>query len=450
MKSLKFIVIIFIFLTSGIYSFSQDLNIFGNLNSGKHTVGFKLIEMNDYSRHYPSDPTKKNNSRQIRIYIWYPAEKSNEDPMKLKEYLQMSVADFYPDKKLSNQDDYLDFIPVPLKKGMPKEQLVQLLKKNTLAANMTNENKGPFPLVVMGQGLYYESPVSHFILCELLASHGYVVATCPLLGTQYRLVNINVEDLETQVRDIEFIMGYANQLPQVNSKKTGIIGYDLGGMAGLILAMRNPAIRVFLSLDSGINYEHFSNLPKNHPSYQENSFTIPWMHMTQARFVEYFGNQQKKSSLFQRKKYGPSYLVTVPTTNHGCFSSYAALGLRNPVTGYWGSIEKNLKELHFQICKNTLLFFEAYLKNDKESLMILKQRSKSNDVSDSLLKIQYKEGIKLPPNFAGFVNSITNSGLKNVKGDIEECLKKRRKLVDIYLIRVFYKKNHISLSCFIF
>jgi tetratricopeptide (TPR) repeat protein len=196
----------------------------------------------------------------------------------------------------------------------------------------------------------------------------------------------------------------------------------MGGLAGLLMVMRNPHIKVFLSMDAAVNYEHLA-LPRNHHSYRENNFTIPWMHMIRAQFAEYYENQLKQSSLFQRKKYGPSYLVKVPTFNHGCFTSYAVLGLQNPVPGYWGSIETNLKDLHVRICRNARLFFDAYLKDDKESLITLTQRSFNNDLSDSIMTVDYKEGVATPPRFAGLVHSIISVGLKEVNREIEELLK---------------------------
>ena len=423
MKFLKMIVIIFIFITFGFNTFPQDLHVYGDLKPGKYPVGFQLREVTDFSRVYPSGPSGRLTSRVIRIYLWYPAQSRGKQPMRLKDYVNLAAADFYPEDRIQQDRNDSSFWPVPLKKGISKQLLVKILKENTISSKDVPEAKGSFPLIILGQGLYYESPLSHFVLCEFLASNGYVVATCPLVGSHYRLVNIHAGDLETQMRDLEFVLGHSKQRPFVDANKIGVIGYDMGGLAGLLIVMRNPHIKVFLSMDSGINYEHLP-IPKNHSSYQENNFTIPWMHMIRARFVEYYENQLKQSSLFQRKKHGPSYLVKVPTFNHGCFTSYAALGLQSPVPGYWRSIETNLKDLHVRICRHARWFFDAYLKDDKESLMTLIQRSFINDLSDSIMTVDYKEGVATPPRFAGLVHSIISVGLKEVNREIEELLKK--------------------------
>ena len=110
--------------------------------------------------------------------------------------------------------------------------------------------------------------------------------TSPRLGIPKRLLNLIIADLEAQIRDLEFVIGLARTLPFVHPDKMGIIGYDLGGMAGLLLSMRNPDVAAFLNLDSGILFKHFSELPHSHPHYREERFIIPWMQITQQRFAE--------------------------------------------------------------------------------------------------------------------------------------------------------------------
>jgi tetratricopeptide (TPR) repeat protein len=422
MKNLKMIIISFIFFTFGLNTFPQVLHVYEELKPGKYPVGFQLQEVIDNSRVYPSGPSGQLTSRVIRVYLWYPAQNTGKQPMILKDYVNMAAADFFPEDRIKQDQDDPSLWPVPLKKGISEQLLAKILKENTIASKDVPGAKGPFPLIVLGQGLYYESPLSQFILCEFLASHGYVIATCPLVGDHYRLVYRDAADLEVHVRDLEFVLGHAKQQPFVDANKIGVIGYDLAGMAGLLLVMRNPHVKVFLSMDSGIDYEYMP-IPKSHFSYRENNFTIPWMHMTESRFVDYFENQLKQKSLIKRKKYGPSYLVKVPTTNHGCFTSYAALGLQNPVTAYWGPIEKNLQDLHVRVCRQARLFFDAYLKEDEESLLTLKQRTRGNDLSESILTFDYNEGLAAPPRFDALVHAIISRGFKEVKPEIEQLRK---------------------------
>ena len=383
------------FFFSGLFLsvFAQEGNLWGDLKPGDYTPGFRLIEKLDKSRCYPAPEDTTMKARPVRIYIWYPTLKSDRSSLRFGDFVRMAAADF----GLTAEAVCTEWTPTPLAKGLDQERLNALFKNCTLAVSEANPAEGAFPLIIFGQGLYYEFPLSHLVLCEFMASHGYVVATCPLMGTHCRLVNLNVEDLETQIRDLEVVIAYMRTQPYVHPDRLGIVGFDLGGMAGLLLCMRNPEVDSFLSLDAGILFEHFSGLPNNHPNYYEERFTIPWMHMTQSRFVEAFRDEQKLPSLMDRKEYGDSYLVQVPTTNHGAFSSYATFGILDAVPGYWGPIEQNLEPIYEAICRTALIFFNAYLKQDSNEFLKLHNIAHDVHKNDVILKIEHNEGQEPPP-----------------------------------------------------
>jgi hypothetical protein len=73
-------------------------------------------------------------------------------------------------------------VAVPLTNGADSLKLDALLRTRTAVVKGAPSEKGDSPLLIFGQGIGFESPISHTIMCEYLASHGYVVAACPLLG----------------------------------------------------------------------------------------------------------------------------------------------------------------------------------------------------------------------------------------------------------------------------
>ena len=352
------------------------------MEPGPYTPGFRMIEMEDASRTFLTSDGGPEIPRPVRLYLWYPAERSSRPAMEFGAYLRFATEE--------------GGLPIPLKKGLSEESLKALEAELASAVAEAAPAEGRFPLLILGQGLYYESPLSHFILCEFLASHGYVVATSPLVGTLYRLVNINIEDLETQVRDMEFVLAAAKELPFVDTGLMGVIGYDLGGIAGLVLSMRRPEMRVFLSFDAGILTPHWSGLPNSHPSFKEDRFVIPWMHMTQARFYEAIGQDSTISTLADKKKFGDTYLVHVPTTSHGQFSSYAMLGIKDAIPGYWGPVEDDTQTIHESICRLSLDFLNACLKQDGSALARIRGE-KSGGAADAGLKVESIAGQPAPP-----------------------------------------------------
>jgi len=310
-------------------------------------------------------------------------------------------------------------IPLPpqLAQGLSEDELAELMERATAAVPDAFPRTGPFPLLILGQGLYYESPLTHFSLCEYLAGHGYVVATCPLLGTHGRLVSIDAADLETEVRDLEYVLGRARSLPQVDSDRLGVIGYDLGGMAGLLLAMRNPDVDAFLSTDAGILYGHVSELPNRHPSYDEGRFVIPWMHMTQARFVR-DARERDGQSLMDRKTFGDSYLALVESTSHGDFTAYAGFGITRAVPGYWGPRDGDGRPIHEAVQSLCRDFFDACLRDDSKARDRLRQ-DPSNNWSGVVSELSFKQGEDAPPMKDDVVQMIVTLGSRSARSKIE-------------------------------
>ncbi len=388
--------------------------LWGDLTPGLHPVGFKLMTATDQSRVFHSNPQFRGlpsgaeTARQIRIYLWYPSKNSTRETLRLETFMRMAAGDFdlLPAGKTAENGSLL--LTVQLQKGVPAEKLQQLLLHPTAAVENAEPLNGRFPLIVIGQGLYYESPLTQLVLAEYLASHGYVVATCPLLGTYCRLVNLNMVDLETQVRDMEFVISQVRTLPFVDRRQLALVGYDLGGMAGLLLCMRNPEIAAFLSLDSGILKPHFSGLPQVSPHYQEARFVIPWMHMTQARFVSTSETQAK--TLWHRKLYGDSYLLPLNTSSHGDFTSYAMWGMENPVNGYWGPPQKNSALIHETLCRYSLNFFDAYVKKDPQALAFLDPENKEKSLGEVLPVLQHRQGKPAPLLADDFYDDIIRHG----------------------------------------
>jgi dienelactone hydrolase len=373
----------------------------GGLEAGPFQPGFRLIEASDAARSFPSDDGRGPVARPLRIYVWYPAKPPAGPRMRLDDYIALALDDFRT-----------PILPVPLARGLDPSALDELRQSPAGAVRGTPAAPGSFPLLVLGQGLYYESPFCHFVLCEFLASHGYVVATSPLVGTRYRLVNINVEDVETEVRDMESVLAEARRLPFTDPDALGAVGYDLGGMAGLLLAMRHPEIRAYLSMDSAILDKHYSGLPLTHPQYREERFRIPWMHMMQARFIRTLESRTEAPSLFERKAFGPSYLVHVPTTSHGSFSSYAVLGIDRAVPGYWGPPAADPRPVYEGICRAGLGFLDAYIKNDRARLDEFLQHPGAKGPA---FEIERMDGPAGPPSAEELVDLIIKKGMSEAE-----------------------------------
>ena len=91
------------------------------------------------------------------------------------------------------------------------------------------------------------------MLCEFLASHGYIV-----LGSAYQKPDgssFGVDGSETSVRDLEFLIAYAKQLPGVDWNHISVIGHSGGAHAALMFrAQSHCAADAIVSLDTTQDY----------------------------------------------------------------------------------------------------------------------------------------------------------------------------------------------------
>src|SRR6516225_2496181 len=225
------------------------------LAPGPHAVGFRLLVEEDRSRYVSASDGTGTHARPIRVYVWYPA-KAASTPMRFGRYAALADDDVWPAEISGYSREVLKFSRGPLARSLDPAAFEALLQRPMLAAENARPAAGRFPLIAIGQGLYYESPIAFAALGEFLAGHGFVVVTTPLVGTNSTVVRNDAQDLETQLRDLEFAIARARLLPFVSGDRLGVLGFDQGGMAGVLLAMRNRDVDAFAAVDSGIFYPH--------------------------------------------------------------------------------------------------------------------------------------------------------------------------------------------------
>lgn len=384
------------------------------------SVGFQLFEDKDASRAVLSGSSDRTvHARPIRTYIWYPAKESDTvQAMSFERYAQLAGDDIWPKEVAGNLRSELKYSAKVLARSLGEKHYKQLLLQPVRATEAAEALEGPFPLIVIGQGLYYESPVTFAALAEYLASQGFVVATCPLVGTNSPIVKMDVQDLETQVRDLEFVIGRARRLPYVSPEKLGVFGFDMGGMSGLILTMRNADVDAFVSVSSGILYEKPNTIPSSSPNYDPLALRVPWLHSVPIYWLQ--PAESKVDSLFDTARHADRYLLLTKDLGHVDYTSYALIPDRSAMSGYWGESNSAITSEHNLVNRYVSEFFTAFLKNDSESLSFLSKDPKEI-AADSTMTLEHRSALPSLITYEEFVQAI-------VAGEAEQAIDKVRVL----------------------
>ncbi len=290
-----------------------------HLEPGTYSVGFRLIEGEDPSRVVTGGGTAAPRPRPVRTYLWYPVEPTRRgrtaEPMRFGRYVALADGDVWPAEMIGSLHEKLAYSRRPLARSFDEAGFAALSQRPVLAVENAGPAPGPFPLVVLGVGFWYEPAISQAVLGEYLAGRGFVVTTAPLVGTNSPVVRIDTEDLETQVRDLEFVVARARELPFVSHDKLGVVGMDMGGMAGVLLAMRHRDVDVFVGLPSGILFEHPSGLPRISPGYNPLALRVPWLQIMPAGGATPPPGS-RSPSLFEAAVYSDRYLLLTPNLGH--------------------------------------------------------------------------------------------------------------------------------------
>lgn len=399
------------------------------LEPGTYSVGFRLLDARDDTRAITGGVGSTAHARPVRTYLWYPAARATR-PMRFARYASLADEDIWPAEIAGDLREKLAFSRRPLARSLSPADLEALLQQPVHAAEDAKPLDGPFPLIVIALGFAYESPTAFAALGEYLAGRGFAVATAPFAGTGSPLVRVDLQDLETQVRDLEFVIAQARTLPFVSPERLGVFGFDQGGMAGLILAMRNPDVDAFASMDAGILHPHPSGLPRSSPHYDRLALRIPWLHGMSGLDPNQPVDSENET-LFDQAVHANRYRLVAQGLPHSDFTSYALVAGRRAMPGYWADGTPEAARRHGIVTEYVHNFFAAFLRENAESLAFLSQDPKEA-FPEANMRIEHRDATPASITYDEFVQAV-------VAGRAEEAINELRSVASV-------EPNHILLN----
>lgn len=245
---------------------SETSPLWRGLKPGPYEVGFQSELQFDHSRRYRTAPDRPNAfgdrkaPRPILVNRWYPAVASDASAMPHGDYLKIAAPD--PQWKgfvesLANHERSVIGVEVFGKKNeqlSPRErsELERLFRTPTACRRDAKPAAGSFPLVIYHSGAQ-SSFEDNAVLCEYLASHGFVV-----FGSAFQQEfgqTLHTDNREGSAQDFAFLIAHARSNPNVDWRRIAIVGHSAGAQAAISYrATANSALDAIVSLDTTQDY----------------------------------------------------------------------------------------------------------------------------------------------------------------------------------------------------
>lgn len=391
------------------------------LPHGELKVGFKNYNKDDNTRSYKRlyDWDNKVLARPISISQWYPTEKiATNRKLKIKDYMtilkQEEEWENLPNDRILNWFYYAD-----------NEKNRRQFHAETKAYINVKPAKGKFPVVIYAPS-YQASSVENFALCEFLASHGYIVISSPSRGTENRFLDGGTtRDIETQARDIEFLIAEATSLTNADADKLAVIGFSFGGISNVLAQMRNEQIKALVCLDGSIKYQSQKLLSSSYANVSK--VDVPFMFMSQKDIPLSVMIEDKIDTtlnqnfyFFDSLKHSQAYYLKFNDLTHPYFSSMGILFQdRDPRQD---KSDKEIIASYEWVNSYTMHFLNAFLKGDKSSIQFLNNDPSNNGVAPNLISLKTKKPVAETMSFEDFNVLARSQGYRDL-----EALVKRLK-----------------------
>ncbi len=386
------------------------------LTPGRYQAGFRTVRSVDPSRTF-DDAIEKPRSRPIQLYIWYPAEpNASAQPMRYDEYIYRSAADTRPATSISTRPRVLSAFASSV--GLFDEtRRMNEFRAPTAAYPEARAATGRFPLVLYAPG--FNAPAfENSVLCEYLATHGFIVLATSSVGWHQRIMTSDQLGLEAQVRDMEFVLSLAASIPSADLARVAAIGYSWGGLADVLLQLRSPTIRAVVSLDGSIAYDWQSFVRA--PSAELARMDVPFLFLGQVPLLPDTARKygiDTTFTYFDSLSSTYAYRVSFPLLRHGNFSALSMRLLPREI----GEADQTTVNVGYeQIVRYILNFLNSSLRADTAATAFLARAPEANGLPVGFATIDRRVPQKPARNLAAFVHQLGPTGPRRASATLSE------------------------------
>lgn len=376
-----------------------------DLSYGTYVSGFKEMRLTDWSRpSFSASNGEEPTGRDMTIYIWYPSSSFKAEQMSYGDYVDCSL----PDKRRKNNEARRSLFVQALAQLSGDTSLLlpvldHLLATRTRAVRNGMMASGRFPII-----FFPDRPLVQSIMCEYLASHGYIVVSPVLKGSFSDAGEYNLRGIETAVSDLQFALGYIRQNFRTN-KLFAVMGLGFNASHLLAWQMRQQDIRAYISLEGGVTTGFEEQLIEGSPYYD-------LQRVTASMLIIYAPHPDVNPSLTYKYKYADRIYQYYPQCSEFYFLNF----------GIW---EREIKSIFPKANKgNTWKSFEVAAMSAKKflDLTLKSQTSMMTSLTQPVPEVmdaRYERANLLPPPVEELYQLILEKGIN----EAERLYHERRK-----------------------
>jgi hypothetical protein len=368
---------------------------------GKYAVGLKVVDQYDFSRTYrpkidaEGKPTVGERARPLQTLVWYPAEKSGRTPMTVGDYRELLATETSFDKP-NQSPDWKQWV----------DGMEPTLGNSLWAVRDAKAVAGKFPVVIYAPS-FSSMAWENADLCEYLASHGYVVVASPDMGATSRGMTPDLMGIDAQARDISFLIGYAQTLPNTDMSEIAVAGFSWGGISNLFAAARDNRIDALVALDGSMRYS--PGLVKDSGYVHPEEMTVPLLFFTQGEI----SLEDQAKDFTSKGGEGPNVLnawthgdlITVDDmalvhTEHSSMFQRNEQVWKRYASYHKGDYSRADGMVGYGwAARYTLAFLDAYLKHDDAAMAFLKKTPAENGVPPHMMTVDFRAAKGWPATF---------------------------------------------------
>ncbi|NAS10428.1 hypothetical protein [Poritiphilus flavus] len=297
------------FVTVGLNAQKSSLEISDPY--GPHAIGFQEFNTFDKSRSFLATQQQKANAgetifRPIQVCVWYPAIKTDKAPLTYEAYFFLKAHEvgrtaLSGERKKAVIAEFLKTDPV-----QPEVLERELAAVMRAVKNAPFNKTARFPILIYGPS-WWSTAYENALMFEFLASHGYIVISSPSVGPENREMPISRIGVETQARDMEFLLSITDQFPNADINRISVAGFSLGGLSNVLMMARNTSVDAWIGIDPSIHeaYEFFEESPFE----DYTRFRKPMLFINSMGYM-------KGLPFYDQLVYSDAYMVNLPQLEH--------------------------------------------------------------------------------------------------------------------------------------